>query len=119
MFQERGTWKMEHLCGCETEIMENALTNKSIPFYTSHLCLPLSTSYLPSYKNQAGDCRGLVTLQVATLKNTSSLPRYFQFVITCCWKSLPRSYKVCVTNTHSSAGRLASQELLLVHLRKK
>lgn len=34
---------------------KNTLTDKYVPFYTSHLCLPLSTSHLPSYTNQAGD----------------------------------------------------------------
>lgn len=70
-------------------------------------------------KMGSGDHRYLVILQVETLKNISSLPHYFLFVVTCCWKSLPQKYKVCVTNIHCSAGRPASQELLLIHLRKK
>lgn len=74
-------------------------------------------SFLTQIKPGFGDRKYLVTLQGATLKTMPSLPQYFQFIFTCCWKPLPRSFKVCVTNTDCSAGRPDSQELLLIHVR--
>lgn len=93
-----------------------------LPFYTSHPCLsptPL-ISLLPEIKLGPVDCKHLVTLQVTAL-----IEKYISsFVFPICYYPLleitpPKLQSVGHTNTHCSAGRAASQELSLIHLRKK
>lgn len=118
--EARGKWHTYVSAGQRS--CEKALTNKYKYVAFLHI-MSLSPapliSLLPQIKGPV-DCRHLVTLHIAALieKHISS-----SLLFPICYYPLleitpPKLQNACHTNTHRSAGRAASQELSLIHLRK-
>lgn len=110
-FKAEAHRKWNTYVGARKRSCKNTLTNKSVPFYRSHLCLlpaPL-ISLLTQIKMGSGDHRYLATLQVTTLTNISSSPLfpicYLLLEITpsklqsVCHKHTLFCWEICLTGT--------------------